>query len=433
MKAFQKLALVSAIAAAPFAQAEMVAIDDALMGEMTGQAGITIELDTAITIKDVAYTDTDGGANGAGTLNITGIALGGGLIGGSTSSVHDARLNDFKIDIDVDSTDGLVIHLGGTDSKASLLGMNPVDFGLSVDSVSSSGMAGNIASDIKIAGNLGPIDIKINNNNVNATDLIDVQAYFEVTSGSLNVDVIGLGITNLTIGQDSMPLLSTGSAYQQEARNALYATLVEADMLGGDDQATAHAANVHLLTADESVLAGTIAGVRTAAIPDAATDYVASLEDATVISMARAGTVASAEASWIEDGDTGLNAAGDSQAQVGIDAGLAFDGTNPTRVGVEGGVTTAVASNLTADAPSQDGTNMAFVSMTIDNGSANYTSLTEGDIVVDSALIVNLTSFNVDIGMDISMGSTDGVARGIGSVAIDDLNMSGTVLKIYGH
>ncbi|MGB3666430.1 MAG: DUF6160 family protein, partial [Bermanella sp.] len=35
MKGLKKLALVTAVAAAPFAQAELTAMDDALLGEMT--------------------------------------------------------------------------------------------------------------------------------------------------------------------------------------------------------------------------------------------------------------------------------------------------------------------------------------------------------------------------------------------------------------
>ncbi len=97
MKAFKKLALVSAIAAAPFAQAEMVAIDDALMGEMTGQSGISIELDATVSIGSVIYTDTDQG----GSLELNTIVLGGN--GGALNAVSGS-LKDIKIDIDVDTT-----------------------------------------------------------------------------------------------------------------------------------------------------------------------------------------------------------------------------------------------------------------------------------------------------------------------------------------
>lgn len=81
MKTFQKIALVSAIAAAPFAaQAELVSMDDALMGDTTGQAGVTVEIElgaTGITIDSVTYTDTGSGATGGGSVELENISITG--------------------------------------------------------------------------------------------------------------------------------------------------------------------------------------------------------------------------------------------------------------------------------------------------------------------------------------------------------------------
>jgi len=44
MKGLNKLVLVSAIAAAPFAQAELKAIDDATMADISGQSGLLVEV-----------------------------------------------------------------------------------------------------------------------------------------------------------------------------------------------------------------------------------------------------------------------------------------------------------------------------------------------------------------------------------------------------
>jgi hypothetical protein len=424
MKAFKKLALVTAIAAAPFAQAEMTAIDDSLLGEMTGQAGISIELDTAITIDTFTYTDTDGAETGnAGNLVMSGIAFGGGTVGGSTALTHGDRLQDLVIEIDVDENEGVVIHLGGTDESASLGGLNPVDFGLHIDSVSASGVTANIASDINIAGNLGPIDVTINNQS--GGDLIGVKAYFEVTSGNLDVDVIGLGISNLKIGQDSMPLLSGGD-YQQDVRNAFYAQSVAANIAGGLSEADAQAASASLLTADANTLAALINGA--AAAPS--------------VVAAEAGITAGANAQIYQGNyDATIAGAVDPLNPTAAEITAAEDAGNAA-VAADGGATAtaliaadagATAAGIEASANEQNATNMAFVAMTIGSGSANYSSLTEGDVVVNNALIVSLTDFNIDVSMDLSMGETAGVARSLGSIAIDNLNMSGTTLKIYGH
>jgi hypothetical protein len=58
---FSKIALVSAIAAAPFAvQADLTPIEDSLMGDTIGQAGVTIEIDNSddgIAVGEVEYID----------------------------------------------------------------------------------------------------------------------------------------------------------------------------------------------------------------------------------------------------------------------------------------------------------------------------------------------------------------------------------------
>lgn len=104
MKGLKKLALVTAVAAAPFAQAELTAMDDALLGEMTGQAGITIDVDLDMTIDAIKYVDTDGNAGGSavqGAITLKGLTI--------DNDGAAARIRG--ITIDADGTDGLVIGL----------------------------------------------------------------------------------------------------------------------------------------------------------------------------------------------------------------------------------------------------------------------------------------------------------------------------------
>ncbi|KZZ17408.1 hypothetical protein A3751_11755 [Oleiphilus sp. HI0080] len=70
MKGLKKIALASAIAAVSAgAQAELKALDDSAMGELTGQAGLTIDLETKYTIGEFMYKD-------AGSVFLSGISLG---------------------------------------------------------------------------------------------------------------------------------------------------------------------------------------------------------------------------------------------------------------------------------------------------------------------------------------------------------------------
>ena len=391
MKGLNKLALAVAISAAPFAQA-MESLDDAMLGEMTGQAGVTIELDTAVTIASMTYTDTDGHDSAtAGTVVMDNIAFGGSTVAGGSTIGADGRFNDIKIDIDVDGDDGIIIHLIGTDTMNALVGMNPVDFGLTVGSVSSNALGGDIASNIAIAGNLGPVDIVIDGDGVDAAnDLINVKAYFEVTSGSLDVDVIGLGITDLKIGQNSSPILAASSDYRAEIQ-------------GVGAIAGSLSANAATITGAGNLAANTYA-VSLGYADEAALDAAAVPAELTARDAARA--------------------AGEETTTVTI-MKQTIDGA-PEAMGAPGG-TNALANVNNVN-------NMAFVEMSIGNAQTSYYDLAAGaTVTVDSVLTVDLASFNIDVSMGLSMGSIAGVAQSIGTIALDDLDMSGTKLKIYGH
>lgn len=237
MKALNKLALAVAISAAPFAQAELTSIDDALLGDMTGQAGISIELTTGVSIGSLVYTDTDGlalskgGSATAGNVTMSNILFGGGAVaGGAGGSLFDEVL----IDIDVDAVGGIIIHLGGTNTPGVIDGTASVDFGLHLDSISASGLNQPLVGNVNIAGRLGPVDVSINN--TTGEDLVAVKAFFEVTSGNMDVAVAGLGITSLTVGQDSSPIQA--SPYATAIANLITAT-ASADSTGVDNMAYA--------------------------------------------------------------------------------------------------------------------------------------------------------------------------------------------------
>lgn len=58
MKSLKQSALVLAIAGLPLSgYAELKPLHDADMGQITGQAGVTIELETQVTMDEFTYTD----------------------------------------------------------------------------------------------------------------------------------------------------------------------------------------------------------------------------------------------------------------------------------------------------------------------------------------------------------------------------------------
>ena len=95
MKGLKKIALASAIAAvAAGAQAELKALDDSAMSELTGQAGLTIDLETEWTIGEFAYQD-------AGFLVLSDLSMGGNSNEGSNS-----MLDNIRMEIDVAGAGG---------------------------------------------------------------------------------------------------------------------------------------------------------------------------------------------------------------------------------------------------------------------------------------------------------------------------------------
>ncbi|EAT11999.1 hypothetical protein HF888_11480 [Bermanella marisrubri] len=132
MKGLKKLALATAVAAAPFAQAEMTALDDSALGQMTGQAGITIDVDLQMTIDAIKYVDNDGnvklreaqGGAGTGSYDAAGNNVGAGngdydiygtqgaiTMKGLTMNNDGGTATIRGVTIDADGQDGLVIGL----------------------------------------------------------------------------------------------------------------------------------------------------------------------------------------------------------------------------------------------------------------------------------------------------------------------------------
>ncbi|MAL99110.1 DUF6160 family protein [Hydrocarboniclastica marina] len=241
MKGLKKIALVAAISAAPFAaQAEMQALNDGAMGDVTGQAGVTIDINKAtISVGEIAYQDK-------GFLVIDGLRLAGGGEPGSGNEF----LDEIRIHVDVAGTgvrDDIPTGTAGEylyqesilkNSDAALLqeitdninavetdpnvsdgdlvismrttGLFPVDFSLDIDSVSlaketnddgsaninnlgdmAASNAGStvLVSDLSIKGNLGPIDIVVQEE----SNSMNINAYFNA-AGEVTLPFMGTSL-----------------------------------------------------------------------------------------------------------------------------------------------------------------------------------------------------------------------------------------------
>jgi len=207
MKGLKKIALVTAIAAAPMAShAGMKALDDTSMGNVTGQAGVTIELETYVEIGKFTYTDEGtfavndiklGGANASGLLDDP--ANAGQFIALPGMATQSRTLDDLKIDIDVAADGDAMIHVG------SITGA-PIDWGMQAGSMSLHSADGTesttLLSGLKGFGLLGALDIRVDTANVGGVAdsgslMLDVA--FTVERMDFDVDFLGVGIRGMTI------------------------------------------------------------------------------------------------------------------------------------------------------------------------------------------------------------------------------------------
>ncbi|MCD1647108.1 DUF6160 family protein [Marinobacter adhaerens] len=190
MKGLKKLALATAVAAAPFAaHADLKALDDSAMGNVTGQAGVTIELETEVSIGEFRYTDE-------GYLAVNDIYIGGGSVerdvDGNVTGV-DGSLDDLLIDIDVEADGDAVIDVHSISGA-------PIDYAVGVGSASLNATDGSgdstlLASNIGIEGNLGLLNIRVDT----ATDNLIMNVGFNVTDMDMDVDFLGVNVRDLTV------------------------------------------------------------------------------------------------------------------------------------------------------------------------------------------------------------------------------------------
>ncbi|MBS8239026.1 hypothetical protein DYI22_00730 [Marinobacter lipolyticus] len=205
MKGLKKLALVTAVAAAPFAaHAELQAMDESAMGNVTGQAGVTIELETQVSIGQFTYTDQ-------GTFAVKGIELGGAGVSSSQSAADYAAatgagslLDELKIDIDIADDGDAVIHVGSMQEDGSGNPL-PIDWGFTADSMELEGNADQntvLVSNMDAWGLLGALDIRVDTDDVEGqvgTGTLNLDAAFTVEEMNFDVEFLGVGIRGMSI------------------------------------------------------------------------------------------------------------------------------------------------------------------------------------------------------------------------------------------
>jgi len=166
MNNLKKLALATAIAAAPLSVNALEALDDDFLGDVTGQEGISIDKTYINTIEEFQYIDGDGdGSTGAaaGKIVISGITIdSNGSFVSETGQTIDATANGVRIgnaaigDIGTDATSGKDIRING---------------------ISLGNAAGALAS-------VGSVTIDNQHNYLTATDIATIEGLTEATGNA---------------------------------------------------------------------------------------------------------------------------------------------------------------------------------------------------------------------------------------------------------
>lgn len=99
MMTLKKIALAVAVVALPFAaHADLKALDDSALADVTGQAGISISGNFNATIGSIVYTDTEANVtDGSNTLSLNTVTLSGFNIDDNAPLTIDVADNKLQI------------------------------------------------------------------------------------------------------------------------------------------------------------------------------------------------------------------------------------------------------------------------------------------------------------------------------------------------
>ncbi len=165
------------------------------MRNVSGQAGVTLELDVRADIERVAYSQNADGVQGAGALLVDGIALGGARDG-------NGDLGSLEFQIDIEANGDAVIGLTNRGSD------EPFNMGVDIDAIGlSDSMTGDIQttliSNLQLDALVGDTTITATNSNPfeggGDTGSIVLETAFAVDNLEADVDILAMRIEDVRV------------------------------------------------------------------------------------------------------------------------------------------------------------------------------------------------------------------------------------------
>ena len=212
MNKLKKIALVTAISSAPlFVQAELKAMDDSVMSNISGQSGITLEIGAHVEFDHITYIDTnkDGtniGATDGGQLAIKNIAIGGSDIWDATANSGaggvnaNSILDELTFNIDINEDGELIVDMTNS---------TPVDYGIKIGSVELQDSTGNASFTLLgrtvLKGKINNLDLMLHQEDKTAfggtatTDVLQANIEFNIDETDLNIAFLGLTLEGVSV------------------------------------------------------------------------------------------------------------------------------------------------------------------------------------------------------------------------------------------
>ena len=426
MKGLKKLVLATAVAAAPFAQAELTAMDDSFLEGMTGQAGITLDINLDMNIEEIRYADEDGygdDINDGGYLTLSKIK-----IFGDQGTANDQALIK-GVTIDVDKDDGIVIGFGQIGGVSDAVGANAAqavidsDYWTGVNITTDFGINGTTAGSLEIKNftNFVPNALAMEGVQKFGYDFVDTQGVVTGTAG-MSLTFAGVYAATLaanggdaaaaaaaaTIADDLKPNVALVNDASGAALGAIANATSSTGLIAQEYAALGGGGEAVYETAKENVLNNTDAATVTAGSPNgfaqaltAGTHIDASVSIAAGGAVGEGLTISAVVGFVIEE-----MSFSDDNLKMGIHNFTMYD-TDATT----GAITGFTVDDLTID----------VVARSADENSASTAALQIAGLTTNGTIAMG----------DIFIGNH--TTGSIGSVAIRDIDMSNTQILIYGH
>ena len=203
MKSLKKSVLVLAVSSLSVAaHAELKPLEDAHMGNITGQAGVTIELETQVNIGEFLYTDE-------GSLSVKDIFIGGANRTDMFSEFTDPGIRSLLFGQSSELIDNIKVEIDIADDGDALISVfplvaAPIDFAVRTGEWTLQGTADStlLANNFSMEGVVTELKIRVDT----ATDEMNVQTLFAIDDLDVDVDFLALGIRDMRLtGADFDP------------------------------------------------------------------------------------------------------------------------------------------------------------------------------------------------------------------------------------